>query len=148
MTPSAEQRDAVFRAFGRAFFKQDLDAMYEVVTPDFTWTLLANGTLRTLDTREKVAAFFVERKTQVESVRFADVVYHHAPDASFMTFRMTGTDKATGQPFTCLCAAGGGCRRLKLQRFLPPASLCAFEAAPTALTISKMRLRTFSSSIL
>jgi len=99
MTPDAAQRDAVFRAFGRAFFKQDLEAMYEVVTPDFTWTLLANGTLRTLDTREKVAAFFVERKTQVENVRFADVVYHHAPDASFMTFRMTGIDKATGTPF-------------------------------------------------
>jgi ketosteroid isomerase-like protein len=99
MTPDAAQRDAVFRAFGRAFFKQDLDAMYEVVTPDFTWTLLANGRLRTLDTREKVAAFFVERRTQVVNVRFADVVYHHAPDASFMTFRMTGTDKATGRPF-------------------------------------------------
>jgi ketosteroid isomerase-like protein len=99
MTPDAAQRDSIFRAFGRAFFKQDLDAMYEVVTPDFTWTLLAAGSLRTLDTREKVAAFFAERKTQVENVRFADVVYHHAPDASFMTFRMTGTDKATGQPF-------------------------------------------------
>ena len=99
MTPDATQRDAIFRAFGRAFFKQDLDAMYEVVTADFTWTLLAAGNLRTLDTREKVAAFFAERKTQVENVRFADVVYHHAPDASFMTFSMTGTDKATGQPF-------------------------------------------------
>ena len=99
MTPSAEQRDSIFRAFGRAFFKQDLDAMYQVVTSDFTWTTLAAGSLRTLDSREKVAAFFAERKTQVENVRFADVVYHHAPDASFMTFRMTGMDKATGQPF-------------------------------------------------
>lgn len=99
MTPSAEQRDAIFRAFGRAFFKQDMEAMYAVVTPDFTWTLLANGSLRTLDSREKVEAFFTERKGQVENVRFADVVYHHAPDASFMTFRMTGTDKATGRPF-------------------------------------------------
>jgi len=102
MTPDPEQRDTIFRAFGRAFFKQDMAAMYEVVTPDFTWTLLANGVLRTLDTREKVAAFFVERKTQVENVRFADVVYHHAPDASFMTFRMTGTDKSTGMPFAAV----------------------------------------------
>ncbi|MGE0421992.1 MAG: nuclear transport factor 2 family protein [Reyranellaceae bacterium] len=99
MTPDAAERDTIFRAFGRAFFKQDLEAMYAVVTPDFTWTLLANGQLRALDTREKIAAFFVERKTQVENVRFADVVYHHAPDATFMTFRMTGTDKATGRPF-------------------------------------------------
>ena len=99
MSPNAEQRDAIFRAFGRAFFKQDLDAMYEVVTPDFTWTLVAAGSLRTLDTRENVAAFFAERKTQVENVRFADVVYHHAPEASFMTFKMTGIDKLTGKPF-------------------------------------------------
>ena len=28
--------------------------------------------------------------------RFEDVVYHHAPDASFMTFRLIETDKATG----------------------------------------------------
>jgi ketosteroid isomerase-like protein len=102
MTPDAERRDAIFKAFGRAFFKQDMDAMYDVVTPDFTWTLLANGALRTLDTREKVAAFFVERKGQVENVRFADVVYHHAPEASFMTFRMTGTDKTTGRPFAAV----------------------------------------------
>jgi ketosteroid isomerase-like protein len=102
MTPDVEQRDAIFRAFGRAFFKQDMDAMYEVVTADFTWTLLANGSLRTLDTREKIAAFFVERRGQVENVRFADVVYHHAPDASFMTFTMTGTEKATGRPFAAV----------------------------------------------
>ena len=42
MTPNAEQRDAIFRAFGRAFFKQDMDAMYAVVTPDFTWTANVN----------------------------------------------------------------------------------------------------------
>ena len=39
MTPSSEQRDAIFKTFGRAFFKQDLDLMYEAVTPDFTWTV-------------------------------------------------------------------------------------------------------------
>ena len=35
MPPSAEDRDALFKRFGRAFFKKDLDAMYEVVTEDF-----------------------------------------------------------------------------------------------------------------
>ena len=34
MTPSSAQRDSIFKAFGRAFFKQDLDLMYEVVTAD------------------------------------------------------------------------------------------------------------------
>ena len=36
MNPTAEERDALFKAFGRAFFKQDLDAMYQVVT-EATW---------------------------------------------------------------------------------------------------------------
>ena len=39
MVPNSEQRDAIFKTFGRAFFKQNLDLMYEAVTPDFTWTI-------------------------------------------------------------------------------------------------------------
>ena len=31
-----------------------------------------------------------------KKVRFADVVYHHAPEATFMTFRAIETDPATG----------------------------------------------------
>jgi ketosteroid isomerase-like protein len=98
MTPTAAERDAIFKAFGRAFFKQDLDAMYQVVTPDFVWTV--QGDLpRRLASREQIVAYFAERRQQVENVRFHDVLYHHAPDATFMTFRITGTDKATGRPF-------------------------------------------------
>ncbi|MCW5744734.1 MAG: nuclear transport factor 2 family protein [Alphaproteobacteria bacterium] len=99
MTPTAADRDVVFKAFGRAFFKQDLDAMYQVVTPDFVWSVQAGNAVRQLASREQIAAYFAERKQQVENVRFHDVVYHHAPEATFMTFRMTGTDKATGLAF-------------------------------------------------
>ena len=99
MTPTAEERDAIFKAFGRAFFKQDLDAMYQVVAPDFVWTVLAGDSVRTLDSREKIAAFFAERKATVSDVRFGDVVFHHAPDATFMTYSMSGVDKASGKPF-------------------------------------------------
>ena len=99
MTPSAAERDTIFKAFGRAFFKQDLDAMYQVVTPDFVWSVQGGEVGRLLTSREDIAAYFAERKQQVENLRFHDVVYHHAPDASFMTFRLTGTDKATGKPF-------------------------------------------------
>ena len=36
MTPSASERDALFKSFGRAFFKRDADALYDVCSPDFT----------------------------------------------------------------------------------------------------------------
>ncbi len=98
MTPTTAERDTLFKAFGRAFFKQDLDAMYQVVTPDFVWNVQAEVP-RQLASREAIAAYFAERKQQVENLRFHDVVYHHAPDATFMTFRLTGTDKATGRSF-------------------------------------------------
>ena len=96
MTPSPEDRDALFRAFGRAFFKEDLDALYDVVSNDFTWTILVDDAVRIMDSQDKIADFMDERRRTLENVRFEDVVYHHAPDASFMTFRMTATDKATG----------------------------------------------------
>ena len=98
MTPTTAERDTLFKAFGRAFFKQDLDAMYQVVTPVFVWNVQAEVP-RQLASREAIAAYFAERKQQVENLRFHDVVYHHAPDATFMTFRLTGTDKATGRSF-------------------------------------------------
>jgi ketosteroid isomerase-like protein len=99
MIPSAAERDTIFKAFGRAFFKQDLDAMYQVVTPDFVWSVQGGEVGRLLTSREDITAYFAERKQQVENLRFHDVVYHHAPDASFMTFRLTGTDKASGKTF-------------------------------------------------
>lgn len=99
MTPDVEQRDSIFKAFGRAFFKQDLDAMYQVVAPDFTWTVMDGDSVRVLDSRDKIAAFFAERRGKYEGVRFEDVVFHHAPEATFMTYRMTGTEVATGESF-------------------------------------------------
>ena len=99
MTPSAEERDALFKQFGRAFFKQDLDAMYKVVTADFTYSILIHDTPRIMKTREAVTAFFKERKGIQRDVRFEDVVFHHAADATFMTYRVTGIDVATDTPF-------------------------------------------------
>ena len=99
MNPSTEARDVLFKKFGRAFFKQDLDAMYEVVTEDFTYSILVNDEPRQMNTREQVAAFFDERRGIQKDVRFEDVVFHHAPDATFMTYRVTGKDAATDAPF-------------------------------------------------
>ena len=50
MNPSTEERDVLFKKFGRAFFKQDLDAMYEVVTEDFTYSILVNDEPRQMNT--------------------------------------------------------------------------------------------------
>ena len=99
MTPPPEDRDQIFKAFARAFFKKDLDAMYEVVTEDFAWSSMVGDEARVVNTREQVGAFFEERAGTQTDVRFEDVVYHHAPDATFMTYRVTGTDVATGEPF-------------------------------------------------
>lgn len=99
MAPNNEQRDAIFKTFGRAFFKQDLDLMYEAVTPDFTWTVQDEDVVHVLDSREKIADFFEQRRGRFENVRFDDVVFHHAPEETFMTYRMTGTAVATGEAF-------------------------------------------------
>lgn len=99
MTPSPDERDAIFKTFGRAFFKQDLDLMYQVVTDDFTWTVQEGDQVRILNSRAKIQAFFAERRGRFENVRFEDVVFNHAPDATFMTYRMTGTEAATGTRF-------------------------------------------------
>ena len=97
--PSPTERDAIFKTFGRAFFKQDLDLMYEVVAPDFTWTVADGDVVHVLDSRDKIAAFFAARRGTYEGVRFEDVVFNHAPEATFMTYRMTGTEVATGKKF-------------------------------------------------
>ncbi len=102
MTPSTAERDQIFKSFGRAWFKQDLDLMFQVVTPDFVWTSPPgpndSGPVRAQG-RAEVATQFARRNGLFEGVRFHDVAYHHAEDMSFMTFRMTGTLKATGQAF-------------------------------------------------
>ena len=76
MVPNSEQRDAIFKKFGRAFFKQDLDLMYEVVTPDFNWTVDDGDKVHVLDSREKIGNFFEQRRGKFENVRFDDVVFH------------------------------------------------------------------------
>ena len=73
--------------------------MYDVVTDDFTYSILVNDEPRIMRTRSQVDAFFTERNATQRDVRFDDVVFHHAPDATFMTYRVTGTDLASGEAF-------------------------------------------------
>ena len=98
MIPTAAERDAIFQAFARALFKNDMDAMYQVVSPDFVWRYHDGLTTeRVLTGRDAISAHIAERKAFFASSRFHDVAYHHLPDISFMTFRVSETVRATGE---------------------------------------------------
>lgn len=99
MPDNKAERDLLFKQFGRAFFKQDLDALYDVVTEDFTYSIVVNDVTRVMSSRDQVAAFFAERNATQKDVRFEDVVFHHAQDATFMTYRVTGTDLTNNERF-------------------------------------------------
>jgi len=97
MIPTASERDAIFKAFGRAFFRRDVDALYEVVTPDFVWRSHDGGaSVVVLDTPDAIRRHFAERQERIASARFENVVFHHADDATFMTFTLSETERATG----------------------------------------------------
>ena len=98
MTPTATERDAIFQAFARALFRNDMDALYAVVTPDFVWRYHDGvSTERVLASRDAISAHIAERKAFYSASRFHDVVYHHLIDVSFMTFRVSETVRATGE---------------------------------------------------
>ena len=97
MTPSPQDRDTLFKSFGRAWFKRDVEALYEVVTEDFAWRSLdETGNGQTVSGKEAVGAKLKGGSATLTNVRFEDVFYHHAPDATFMTFRLTATNAETG----------------------------------------------------
>jgi len=98
MLPTPAERDALFSGFARALFKGDLDALYQVVAPDFVWRYHDGLTEeRVLTSREAIRAHIEEGKQFFTESRIHDVVYHHLPDLSFMTFRVSETVRATGE---------------------------------------------------
>lgn len=99
MTPTAAERDAIFQAFARALFRNDMDALYAVVTPDFVWRYHDGiSAERVLTGRDAIGAHIEERKAFFASSRFHDIAYHHLPEISFMTFRVSEVVRATGEP--------------------------------------------------
>lgn len=98
MTPTATERDALFQGFARALFRNDMDALYKVVTPNFVWRYHDGiSTERVLTGRAAIQRHIEERKTFFSASRFHDVVYHHLPEISFMTFGVSETVRATGE---------------------------------------------------
>ncbi len=93
--PTPEARDALFKTFGRAWFRRDVELLYQAVTPDFVWAFNdGRGVVKQVASREAVAREFAAMTASANKVTFSDVVYHHAADATFMTFRITETDPA------------------------------------------------------
>ena len=98
MTPSATDRDALFQGFARALFRNDIDALYQVVSENFVWRYHDGlSAERVLIGRDAIQEHIAERKTFFSSSRFHDVVYHHLPDISFMTFRVSEIVRDTGE---------------------------------------------------
>jgi len=98
MAPSPTERDALFKGFARALFRGDIDALYQVVTPDFLWSFHDGlAVTKSLAGPVAIAAHLAEQKAMFSAQRFHDLAYHHAGDLSFMTFRVSETVRDTGE---------------------------------------------------
>jgi ketosteroid isomerase-like protein len=98
MSPDIAAREKLFEGFARALFRRDMDALYQVVSPDFVWRYHDGlGAERVLDSRDAILAHLDERKDFFTESRFHEVVYHHTGDISFMTFRVSEIVRATGE---------------------------------------------------
>jgi ketosteroid isomerase-like protein len=98
MIPTSEQRDGLLKGFAKALFRRDLDALYEVVTPDFLWSFHDGlSVTKVLTGRAQILAHLDSQKELFSLQRFEDVVYHHCADLSFMTCRIDETVRATGE---------------------------------------------------
>ncbi|MDB5580952.1 MAG: Ketosteroid isomerase-related protein [Bradyrhizobium sp.] len=98
MAPSPAERDELFKGFARALFKADIDALYRIVTPDFLWSFHDGGAVtKSLADPAAIRAHLTEQKSLFSAQRFHEVVYHHAQDISFMTFRVSETMRASGE---------------------------------------------------
>ena len=98
MSPTIEERESVFKAFGRALFARDVEALYRTVAPDFVWNYHDGvATTKCMKDRAAVLNHLEDQKELFSKHRFHDVAYHHLPDLTFMTFRVSETVRATGE---------------------------------------------------
>ena len=98
MIPSPAQRDELLKGFARALFKNDMDALYRVVAPDFLWSFHDGlTTTKSLAGSAAIREHLVEQKALYAAQRFHEAVYHHAADMTFMTFRVSETVRGTGE---------------------------------------------------
>jgi ketosteroid isomerase-like protein len=98
MHPTPPERDTLFESFARALFKNDIDALYRVVSPEFVWRYHDGVSPEVvLIGPDAILKHLDEKKAFYATSRFYDVVYHHLPDVSFMTFRVSEIVRSTGE---------------------------------------------------
>ena len=70
MTPSPAERDELFKAFARALFKGDIDALYQAVTPDFLWSFHDGlAVTKSLTGREAIQKHLDEQRAVLSAQR-------------------------------------------------------------------------------
>ena len=98
MVPSPAERDELLKGFARALFKNDMDALYQIVTPDFLWSFHDGlGTTKALTGPVAIREHLAGQKALFSEQRFHEVAYHHAGEMTFMTFRVSETVRASGE---------------------------------------------------
>ena len=98
MIPTPAERDDLLKGFARALFKNDMDALYRVVTPDFLWSFHDGlDTIKALGDPAAIREHLAGQKAFFSEQRFFDVTYHHAGEMTFMTFRVSETVRASGE---------------------------------------------------
>ena len=92
--------DDLFRRFGKAFNKADVEEIAACVTEDFEWRLNAGGAPagRVLKGKDDLRAHFADKSKAHREARYSEARIHRAGDKLFGTFRVTGIDHA-GKPF-------------------------------------------------
>ncbi len=98
MIPSLAERDELLKGFARALFQNDMEALYRIVTPDFLWSF-HDGlvTTKSLTGPAAIGEHLAGQKALFSAQRFHEVAYHHAGEATFMTFRVSETVRANGE---------------------------------------------------
>ena len=99
----ADAIDDLFRRFGKAFNKADVEEIAACVTDDFEWRLNAGAAGgapggRVLSGKDALRAHFADRSRAHREARFSEARIHRSGDKLFGTFRVTGIDHA-GKPF-------------------------------------------------
>jgi hypothetical protein len=98
MIPSPAKRNELLKTFARALFKNDMGALYKVVAPDFLWSFHDGLTItKSLADPAAIREHLVEQKALYAAQRFHEVVYHHASDMTFMTFRVSDSRRQVDQ---------------------------------------------------
>ena len=96
--PSPAERDELLKTFAHVLFKNDMDMLYQVVAPDFLWSFQDGLTItKSLAGPAAIGEHLVEQKALYAAQHFHEVVYHHAADMTFMTFRVSETVRDTGE---------------------------------------------------